>query len=179
MILFELFAGFFQVGLFSVGGGYAAMPLIEEQAVRLHGWLDMAQFADIMAIAEMTPGPIAVNAATFVGIQAAGIPGALAATAGCICPSCVIVLMLAAVYERSRGGMLAQILAGMRPAVIAMIASAGLSLMQVSFGGRQGIDMIAVLIFGASLVLLRWQKKSPIAVMAGAGGAGLLLYQML
>ena len=95
MIYLELFWSFFQVGLFSIGGGYAAMPLIQDQVVDIHPWLTMTGFADIMAIAEMTPGPIALNAATFVGIQVAGLPGALIATIGCIFPSCVIVMTLA------------------------------------------------------------------------------------
>lgn len=103
MIYLELLWSFLQIGLFSIGGGYAAMPLIQQQVVDLHPWLTMTQFADIMAIAEMTPGPIAINAATFVGIQVAGIPGALAATLGCVLPSCVIVLTLAWAYYRFRG----------------------------------------------------------------------------
>ena len=130
MIYLELFWSFFQVGLFSIGGGYAAMPLIQDQVVDIHPWLTMTGFADIMAIAEMTPGPIALNAATFVGIQVAGLPGALIATIGCIFPSCVIVMTLAYVYYRFRGLSIVQgVLAGLRPAVIAMIASAGISLM--------------------------------------------------
>ena len=100
MIYLELFWSFFQVGLFSIGGGYAAMPLIQNQVVDIHPWLTMTGFADIMTIAEMTPGPIAVNAATFVGIQVAGLPGALIATIGCIFPSCVIVMALAYMYYR-------------------------------------------------------------------------------
>ena len=91
MIYLELFWSFFQIGLFSIGGGYAAMPLIQNQVVDIHSWLTMTQFADIMTIAEMTPGPIAINSATFVGIQVAGLPGALIATIGCVFPSCVIV----------------------------------------------------------------------------------------
>ena len=178
-MLFDLFISFFQIGLFSVGGGYAAMPLIEEQAVRLHGWLTMGQFADIMTIAEMTPGPIAVNAATFVGIQAAGISGALAATAGCVLPSCIIVLTLAAAYERWRGkGVMEGILFGLRPAVIAMIASAGISLLHLALTGRGKIDLVALLLFAGSFMLLRTVKCSPIAVMMSAGAAGILLYSL-
>lgn len=75
MIYLELFWSFFQIGLFSIGGGYAAMPLIQNQVVDVHPWLTMTQFADIMTIAEMTPGPIAINSATFVGIQVAGLLG--------------------------------------------------------------------------------------------------------
>ena len=95
MTFTELFWSFFQIGLFSIGGGYAAMPLIQHQVVDVHPWLTMSQFADIMTIAEMTPGPIAVNSATFVGIQVAGIPGAIIATLGCILPTCIIVMTLA------------------------------------------------------------------------------------
>ncbi|MEI3264566.1 MAG: chromate transporter [Gemmiger sp.] len=138
MIYLELFWSFFQVGLFSIGGGYAAMPLIQDQVVDIHPWLTMTGFADIMAIAEMTPGPIALNAATFVGIQVAGLPGALIATIGCIFPSCVIVMTLAYVYYRFRGLSIMQgILAGLRPAVIAMIASAGISLMCMALYGQR------------------------------------------
>ena len=98
MTYFELFWSFVQIGLLSIGGGYAAMPLIEEQVVDLHPWLTMSQFADMMAISEMTPGPIAINSATFVGTQVAGMPGAIIATVGCVLPSLVIVLVLAWTY---------------------------------------------------------------------------------
>ena len=88
MIYLQLFFSFIQVGMFSIGGGYAAMPLIQNQVVELHPWITMAEFTDLVTIAEMTPGPIAINAATFVGIRIAGLPGAVAATMGCILPSC-------------------------------------------------------------------------------------------
>lgn len=88
MIYLQLFLSFFQIGLFSFGGGYAAMPLIQGQVVQGHGWLSMSEFTDLITISQMTPGPIAVNSATFVGIKIAGVPGALAATFGCILPSC-------------------------------------------------------------------------------------------
>ena len=123
MIYTELFWSFFQIGLFSIGGGYAAMPLIQHQVVDVHSWLTMTQFADIMTIAEMTPGPIAVNTATFVGIQIAGLSGAIVATLGCILPSCIIVMALAYVYYHFRGLDVVQgILTGLRPAVVATIA---------------------------------------------------------
>ena len=108
MIYLQLLWSFVQIGLFSIGGGYAAMPLIQNQVVDIHGWLTMNQFADIMTIAEMTPGPIAINAATFVGIRIAGIPGALVSTLGCILPACFIVTLLAFVYYRFKGLSLVQ-----------------------------------------------------------------------
>lgn len=186
MILMQLFWSFFQIGCFSIGGGYAAMPLIQAQVVDLHPWLTMTQFADIMTIAEMTPGPIAINAATFVGIQTAGIPGALAATIGCVFPSCVIVLLLAFVYYRFRGLTVVKgILAGLRPAVIAMIASAGLSLLEMSVYGQRNlpenllaVNPISIGIFVVGLFILRKWKVNPIAVMAGAGVAGVVLYSI-
>ena len=92
--LLQLFLSFLQVGLFSIGGGYAAIPLIQSQSVEIHHWLTAEQFLDLATIAEMTPGPIAVNAATFVGLKVSGLPGALLATFGCILPSLVIVSLL-------------------------------------------------------------------------------------
>ena len=187
MIYLELFWSFFQIGLFSIGGGYAAMPLIEHQVVDAHPWLTMTQFADIMTIAEMTPGPIAINSATFVGIQVAGLPGAIIATLGCILPSCTIVMILAYIYYRFRSLTIVQgVLAGLRPAVVAMIASAGTSLIILSFYGQKSlpadlhdINYISVLIWGAGLFLLRKWKVNPIHVMAGAGACGILLYSIM
>ena len=102
MIYLQLFWSFLQIGLFSFGGGYAAMPLIQGQVVTSHGWLTMSEFTDLITISQMTPGPIAVNSATFVGLKIAGIPGAVVATVGCILPSCIIVTILAKLYLRYR-----------------------------------------------------------------------------
>lgn len=186
MILLELFWSFFQIGLFSIGGGYAAMPLIQYQVVDLHPWLSIQQFADIMTIAEMTPGPIAINSATFVGIQVAGIPGAVIATMGCVFPSCVIVMTLAYVYYRFRGLTVVQgVLVGLRPAVIAMIASAGISLLIMALYGEQAVpadffafDFIALTIFVIGFYVLRKWKVNPMYIMAGAGAAGVILYMI-
>ena len=186
MIYLELFWSFFQIGLFSIGGGYAAMPLIQEQVVDLHAWLTMTQFADIITIAEMTPGPIAINSATFVGIQVCGLPGAIVATLGCVFPSCIIVMTLAYIYYRFRGLNVVQgVLAGLRPAVVAMIASAGVSLFIMSVYGQRtlpenlaGIDVIAAAIFMAGFFVLRKWKPNPLWVMAGSGVAGVLLYSI-
>ncbi|WP_075877375.1 chromate transporter [Merdibacter massiliensis] len=183
MIYLQLLWSFFQIGLFSIGGGYAAMPLIQNQVVDLHSWLTMSQFADIMTIAEMTPGPIAINSATFVGIRTAGLLGAIIATIGCVLPSCVIVMTLAYVYYRYRGlSMIQGILSGLRPAVIAMIASACLSLMTLSFYGSRTlpqdfstINILPLLIFLVGIFILRKWKPNPIYVMLGSGVAGIVL----
>lgn len=187
MIYLELFWSFFQIGLFSIGGGYAAMPLIQHQVVDLHQWLTMTQFADIMTIAEMTPGPIAINSATFVGIQVAGISGAAIATIGCVLPSFLIVTTLACIYYRFRNFTMFQgVLTGLRPAIVAMIASAGISLMILSFYGQQtlpgnlgSINYVSLLIYAAGLFILRKWKTSPICVMIGAGAAGVILHLAL
>ena len=176
MIYLYLFVSFLQVGMFSFGGGYAAMPLIQEQVVNLHGWLSMNAFTDLVTIAEMTPGPIAVNAATFVGMQIIGPLGAVVATLGCILPSCVIVTLLAKLYLKYRNmGMLQGILGSLRPAVVAMIASAGIAILITAFwGGRASVSLpdtnwSLVVIFVISMVLLQKFKKNPIFVMVLAG----------
>ncbi len=186
MIYLELFWSFFQIGLFSIGGGYAAMPLIQNQVVDIHPWLTMTQFADIVAIAEMTPGPIAVNAASFVGIQVAGFPGAVMATLGCVFPSCVIVMILAFTYYRFRGlDMMQGVLAGLRPAVIAMIVSAGVSLLILALYGQRtlpadltSLDLIAAVIVATGITVLRKWKPNPLWVMAGSGVMGIVLYSI-
>jgi len=186
MIYLELLWSFFQIGLFSIGGGYAAMPLIRQQAVEIHPWLTMTQFADLMTIAEMTPGPITINSATFVGIQVAGVSGAVIATIGCVLPSCVIVMTLAYLYYRFRSLTMVQgVLNGLRPAVVAMIASAGISMMKLAFYGNSGvisdlrdIDFIAVSILTTGLYVQKKWKVNPIYVILGAGGLGGVLYSM-
>ena len=189
-VYLQLLWSFFQVGLFSIGGGYAAVPLIKEQVVEHYGWMTMAQFTDIITISEMTPGPVAINSATFVGMRIAGIAGAVIATLGCILPSCVIVLILAYFYFRYQNVSIVQgILGGLRPAVVALIASAGLSILllaffggaEVSFGNipLDRLDWLAIALFAAALILLRKTKLNPLFIMAGAGILGMIGYPLL
>ena len=176
MICLQLFFSFLQIGLFSFGGGYAAMPLIQGQVVTQHGWLGMTEFTDLVTISQMTPGPIAINSATFVGIKIAGIPGALAATLGCILPSCIIVTLIAKLYLKYRNmTVLQSVLGSLRPAVVAMIASAGISILVTAFwGGSEKIrlpdtDWSLVLIFVIFIILLKKFRMNPIGVMLLAG----------
>lgn len=175
MIYLNLFLAFLQIGLFSIGGGYAAMPLIEAQTVTKYGWLTMNEFTDLVTIAEMTPGPIAVNAATFVGNRIAGLSGALCATFGCIFPSLIIVSLLAKVYLKYKDAPLLQnILETLRPVVVALILSAGVKiLLQVMFGGQKAafdtFYLPGVLLFALAFTVLRWKKPSPILVMVICG----------
>ena len=176
MIYIQLFLSFLQIGLFSFGGGYAAMPLIQEQIVDTHGWLSMSEFTDLITISQMTPGPIAINSATFVGIKIAGLAGAAVATAGCILPSCVIVTLLAKIYLKYRNVKTFQsVLDSLRPAVVAMIAAAGVSILTSAFWQNADKIILAetdwsmVLIFLICLILLIKAKWNPILVMLLAG----------
>ncbi|HHT80463.1 MAG: chromate transporter [Sphaerochaeta sp.] len=162
-ILLQLFVSFFQVGLFSIGGGYAAMPLIQAQSVDIKGWLTLAEFADLVTIAEMTPGPIAINSATFVGMKVAGLSGVLAATLGNVLPSCIIMIILAKLYEKySKQTLMKSILENVRPVVVAAIFTAGLSLLQLAIGsitmGLGSLDLFAILIFVLAFIVLNSKR---------------------
>ncbi len=180
MILLQLLFSFLQIGLFSIGGGYAAIPLIRQQTVEMHHWLLMEEFTDLVSIAEMTPGPLAVNAATFVGIRVAGLPGALIATLGCILPGAVLSGVLAYFYYRFKKQRTLQLcLQSLRPAVVALIASAGISVVLLALFGKtvtawtdlQGtqFDVLNLLLFVCSFLLLRKTKCPPVLLMLACG----------
>ena len=166
MIYLKLFLSFLQVGVFSIGGGYAAIPIIQSQVVDSNHWLSMGEF----------------NSATFVGIRIAGIPGAIVATLGCILPACIIVSVLAMVYRKFSGtAAISDVLSTLRPVVIALITAAGLSMLQTAlFGNRsvriQNIEWISVILFGAAFFMLRIRKWNPILVMCLCGVASLIIY---
>lgn len=186
-ILLQLFFAFIQVGLFSVGGGYAAIPLIQNQIVDIHGLMTLPEFTDLITIAEMTPGPISINSATFVGMRLAGIPGVLLCTLGCILPSFCICLALAHFYYKYRSFSSVQtILSALRPAVVALIASAGLSILLLAIApsglaqsALADIHWVEVLVFLGALYLLRKRHPSAIAVIFGSGVAGTAAYALL
>lgn len=177
MIYLKLFLSFLQIGAFSIGGGYAAMPLIREQVLN-NGWLKMNEFSDLVTIAEMTPGPIAVNAATFVGTKTGGFSGALCATLGCILPSLIIVSVFFYLYCKYRDGTFLQgVLSSLRPTVVALIFGAGLSILQnVAF--RDGVissntaDITGILLFAGGFIILRKKKWNPILVMVLCAAVG-------
>ena len=185
MIYLEMFWIFFKIGLFSFGGGYAAVPLIQSQIVEKQHWLTLSQFADLITIAEMTPGPIIVNSATFAGQQIAGIGGAVICTLGSIFPSFVIVLFLSWLYLKYRSlKAMHGILAGLHPAVVALIASAGLSLLALALFNAslfqirvEDFRAVEAVLFIGSLVLLRKTKIGPIPVIFGTGIIGTIIYQ--
>lgn len=187
MIYMKLLWSFFQIGLFSFGGGMASLPLVQNQVVDVNHWMSMLEFTDLITIAQMTPGPIAINAATFVGVRIAGVLGAVIATIGCILPSCIIVFFLAFIYFKYKQAILVKgILSGLRPAVVALIASAGVTLTILAFYGEGGfttniksINFVAVILFALCLFLLRKFKINPIVVMLGSGVVGGIVYLII
>lgn len=173
-MILDLYLAFLQVGVFSIGGGYVAMPLIQSITVNARHWLSMSEFADLITIAEMTPGPIAINAATFIGVRLGGALGIAAAVLGFITPSLILVTLLSWLYGKYRSASLLQsTLSSLRPAVVALIASAALSLLQLAAAHWTGI-----LLFAGALFLLRWKKPSPILVMALCGAAGMIFHAL-
>ncbi len=180
MLLIKLFFAFLQIGLFSVGGGYVAIPLIQAKAVDYYGWISPTEFADLVTIAEMTPGPIAVNSATFVGMKIGGFAGAIVSTLGCILPSMVLVSLIFFLYNKYKGlPLLDAVMDSLRAVVVALILSAGISLFKTAvLAGEDdtalNIDVMQLLLFVVSFLILRIKKASPILVMFIAGVAGIV-----
>ena len=185
--LFEMFWIFFKIGLFTIGGGYAMIPMITDQVVD-KGWLTLSQLIDFIAVSESTPGPFAVNIATFVGMEEAGVLGALCTTFGVVLPSFIIIYLISTFfYDRFIGNHIVQgVLDGIRPAVVGLIASATLTvLLSAVFSGVQLADGTAALAGGfqlSSLVILailagikQWKKKMhPILFIVIAAALGIL-----
>ena len=187
MLLLKLFFAFIQVGLFSVGGGYAAIPLIQEQIVDIYGLMTLEEFSDLITVAEMTPGPISINSATFVGMRLAGIPGVLICSIGCIIPSFCICLTLAHFYYKYRSVSGVQVVLGsLRPAVVAMIASAGASILMLGLFQAEFQDVVLsdirwveLIIFAVALFLLRKFKMNAISIILCSGVVGMIVYALM
>lgn len=187
MLLLKLFFAFVQVGLFSVGGGYAAIPLIQEQIVNIYGLMTLEEFSDLITVAEMTPGPISINSATFVGMRIAGIPGVLICSIGCIIPSFCICLILAYFYYKYRTMRGVQVVLGsLRPAVVALITSAGASILMLGLFQAElhqivlgDIRLVELGIFAVALFILRKYKASAISIILGSGVVGTAIYALM
>lgn len=184
MLLLKLFFSFLQVGLFSVGGGYAAIPLIQDQIVNVHHLMTMSEFTDLITIAEMTPGPISINSSTFVGTRLAGPVGAIICTLGCIIPSFCICLLLAFFYYKYRNFSGVQtVLGALRPATVALISSAGMSILMLALFQADihtfvlgNFRVIELVIFVVCLFILRRYKASAISIIFGSGVVGTIIY---
>ncbi|MBQ7171939.1 MAG: chromate transporter [Clostridia bacterium] len=186
MIFLRLFLAFLKVGAFTFGGGYAMLPLIREE-VLAHGWLSEEQLIDFIAVSESTPGPFAVNVATYVGSDVGGIFGALCSTLGVILPSFVIILIVAKCYLRFRQSRaVSGCMAGLRPAVVGLIAAAALSVAAaVFFPAGLSFSVLTDVSFYVSLgifllsLLLVFKKVHPILVICLSAAIGLLTGYLL
>lgn len=187
MLYLQLFWSFFQIGLFSIGGGYAAMPLIQNQVVDLHHWLTLSEFTDLITISQMTPGPIAINSATYVGYSVGvqtghtwcGILGSAIATFAVCLPSLTLMILVARFFMKLKGNRLVEgAMRGMRPVVIGMIAAAALLLIFPHGDNpddRNFIDAWSWVLFGGVFVG-SWRKVNPILLIVLSAGAGILIY---
>lgn len=181
----RLFFTFFQIGLFSIGGGYAVIPLIQQEIVEKASWISQKAFTDMITISQMTPGPLAVNASTFVGLRAGGLTGALLATTGCVLAGvCISAGLYTFFLRHESSARLAAALSGLKSASLGLIVSAAASILLLAFAGASelssaslsGMDWLAVLLFIAAFWLLRKRKMNPVLVMTLSGIAGGLLY---
>ncbi len=188
MILLKLFLEFFKTGLFAVGGGMATLPFLYDISERT-GWFTHAQLADMIAVGESTPGPIGVNMATYVGFETAGIPGAVIATFGLICPSVIIILIVARVLKQFRANTTVDaVFYGLRPCSVALIAAAGMLVAKITFlkldtwqagGGLQSLIQWKALLLGALLLFLTrgiepLKKLHPIVFIAASAVVGIV-----
>ena len=163
MILLRLFWEFFKTGLFAVGGGMATLPFLYDMSERT-GWFTQAKLADMVAVSESTPGPIGVNMATYVGFETAGVAGAVTATLGLICPSVIIILMIARVLKQFRENTTVDAaFYGLRPCSIALIAAAGLLVAKITFLNQDVLQASGGL--SDPTQLLRWKELVLAAVL--------------
>ena len=172
--LWTLFVVFFKIGLFSFGGGYAILPLIQKEVAVIHKWITVSQFTDLVAVSQVTPGPIAINSSTYVGYLVTGnVIGATVATVGLIMPSVIIMTVFSIFFLKFQDNKyISNAFAGLRVVVVGLILSATLLLMDKD----NFIDFKSIIIFGVTLLLfLKW-KVNAIWLTVGAAIVGILIY---
>lgn len=182
MIYWELFRTFFVIGMFTIGGGYAMLSLIQNEVVTVHGWIDDMMFTDIVAISQMTPGPIGINSATYIGysvLQNSGasefmcVLGSFTATFAVVLPSFLIVLAICKAYEKLKDHYLFKgVMSGLKPAVIGLIGTAALSLATPD----NFIDWKSFVLCVAAFAALFFKKIGPFTALGLGALAGLILY---
>lgn len=171
-ILLQLFISFFKIGAFSFGGGYAMLPLIKREVIEVHGWMTGAEFIDVLAISEMTPGPFAVNSATFLGNKVAGIPGSIVATFAVILPSFIVMSILIMFVRKFKDSpYLDWFFTGIRPIVMGLILAAA-----VTVGMDAFIDIKSIILAVVAFYLVSFKELNPIIAIILSGVVGLILY---
>ena len=183
MLYLQLFYTFFKIGLFGFGGGYAMLSMIQGEVVTRYGWLTSQEFTDIVAISQMTPGPIGINSATYVGFTATGsVWGSIIATLAVVLPSFILMLAISKFFLKDQKHPVVEaVFSGLRPAVVGLLASAALVLMNAENFSSPKEDMysfiISCLIFLIAFIGTRKYKINPILMIVVCGIAGLILYQ--
>lgn len=177
MIYLQLFYSYLKIGFFGFGGGYAMLSLIQNEVVVQNAWMSNAEFADIVAVSQMTPGPIAINSATYVGYTVAGFWGAVVATISVCLPALTLMILITRFFLSLRRNLYVKgIIAGMRPVVIGMIGSAALLLIfPSSEDGHSFIDAWSWVLFAAALVG-SVRKVNPILLIVLSAVAGIAIY---
>ena len=178
---FSLFLMFFKIGLFTFGGGYAMLPLIQEEITK-RGLMALEDLVNFVAVSESTPGPFAVNIATYVGMHTCGIWGSVLSTLGVVMPSFIVILIVAHFYEKFRTSRYVEgVMSGLRPAVIGMLANAVLNVGSTVFTALNAEAAVSLAIFALSLYLAL-KKKNPILIIllsAAIGLASMYLMEVL
>lgn len=181
MIFFQLFFTFFKIGLFTIGGGYAMLPFIQSEVIRL-GWLTNEQVINFIAVSESTPGPFAINMSTYVGTQMSGVLGAICATLGVVMPSFIIILIIASFFEKFKDNKyIVGCMTGLKPAVIGLIGSAVISIgITVFFPVSISLSVFSTPQFYISLILflgmtvLALKKVHPIIIIVISAVVGII-----
>ena len=173
MIYLQLFYTFFKIGLFGFGGGYAMLSMIQGEVVTRYGWVSSQEFTDIVAISQMTPGPIGINAATYVGFTSTGsVWGSIIATFAVVLPSFILMLTISKFFLKyQKHPVVESVFSGLRPAVVGLLASAALVLMKDTY-----TFVVSVIIFLIAFVGTKKYKANPILMIIACGIAGLILY---
>lgn len=176
-VLLQLFVSYLKIGFFGFGGGYAMLSLIHSEVVVRNAWLTNGEFSDIVAISQMTPGPIAINSATYIGYEVAGVCGSVVATVAVCLPALTIMMLITRFFLRLQHNRYVQgVVMGMRPVVVGMIASAALLLIfPHSAEGRSFIDGWSWVIFLVTLMASA-RKVNPILLIVVSGIAGVVIY---
>ena len=188
MIFLKLFITFFEIGIFGFGGGYGMLSLIQNETVEHWGWLTSAEFTDIVAISQMTPGPIGINSATYCGYTAAfkfydshlmGVLGSVTATFALVLPSLVLMILISRMFMRyMHNHIVESVFAGLRPAVVGLLAAATLLLVNkenFSTPDNPWQFYVSIFLFAATFVGTKWVGVNPIRMILYAAFAGLVL----
>ncbi len=175
--LLQLFVSYLKIGFFGFGGGYAMLSLIHSEVVVRNAWLTNGEFSDIVAISQMTPGPIALNSATYIGYEVAGIWGSIVATTAVCIPALTVMMLITRFYLKLHDNIYVKsVVAGMKPVVVGMIMSAALLLiLPHSAEGHSFIDGWSWAIFTLTLIASA-RKVNPILLIVCSGLAGVLIY---